>query len=217
MSLSKRLNSCLHYTKGFNKLADIGTDHALLPIAAIEEGYVFSALAIDNKIGPFGSAYNNVKQSKVSDKITVILGDGLEKIDNNVDVVVISGMGGSLIANILQKNNLKNVKRFILQPNNDANVIRTMLKSIDFFIIDELIVNEGNKLYDLLVIEPGKEKYTSLQIEFGPINLINKSHFFVQRIEKEMERLEILSRKVDDSERLLSIDTSIALLKEALK
>ncbi|MCK5761700.1 MAG: tRNA (adenine(22)-N(1))-methyltransferase TrmK [Candidatus Izimaplasma sp.] len=116
MNLSKRLNSCLRFTEGFKRLADIGTDHALLPIEAIEHGCVLSAVAIDNKIGPFKIAFNNVKKSGFEKKITVLLSDGLEKLDDEVDVVVVSGMGGGLIANILLKHSLKNVKRVILQP-----------------------------------------------------------------------------------------------------
>ena len=217
MSLSKRLNSCLRYTEGFNKLADIGTDHALLPIEAIENGHVSTALAIDNKIGPFGIAYNNVIQHKLEDKITVLLGDGLDQLDDAVDVVVISGMGGGLIANILQNHSLRNVKRLILQPNNDSHLIRELLGTIEYHIIDEVIINEKNKLYDLIVIEPGIIEYNKLQILFGPINLVEKSYFFVFRIEEEIKRLKQLLNQVTLVERRISIKARIILLEEALK
>lgn len=217
MNLSKRLNSCLRYTEGFTKLADIGTDHALLPIEAIEIGYVSTALAIDNKIGPFGIAYNNIIQHKLEDKITVLLGDGLEQLDDFVDVVVISGMGGGLIANILKSHSLKNVKRLILQPNNDSYLIRELLSDIKFHIIDEVIINEKNKLYDLIVIEPGIVEYNKLQILFGPINLVEKSHFFILRIEEEIKRLKRLLDQVSLVERRISMKARIILLEEALK
>jgi len=217
MKLTKRLSSCLQYTKGFNKLADIGTDHALLPIAAVQEGFVLNALAIDNKIGPFGIAYNNVNESNVSNKVKVILGDGLEKIDDQVDVVVISGMGGSLISTILQNHSCRFVKRFILQPNNDAEKIRAVLSSIDYYIIDELVISETNKFYDLIILEKGKPEYSPLQIMFGPVNLKIKSHYFVLRIQKELNRLYSLLEELNDSERVSEIKKTIALLEEALK
>ena len=217
MRLSKRLNTCLNYTKGFNKLADIGTDHARLPIEAIEEGYVSSALAIDNKIGPFKIAYDNVIKHKLQKQINVLLSDGLEKIDVNVDVVVISGMGGSLIADILLKHSLRNVKRLILQPNNDANIVRESLNKIEYHIIDELIINEKNKLYDIIVIEPGKAEYNKLQIQFGPINLLQKSRFFKVRIKREIARLDKLLKIVTLTERRISIKAEIMLLEEAMK
>ena len=217
MGLSKRLSSCLKYTEGFNKLADIGTDHALLPIVAIEEGYVTQALAIDNKVGPFGIAYNNVKNSKFSDRITVKLGDGLDQIDDSVDVVVISGMGGKLISDILMSHDLKNVKRFILQPNNEPSLIREILSKIKYYIIDELIINEKNKLYDMIVIEPGLVEYNNLQILFGPVNLLEKPHFFIMRIEKELKRLKTLLSQISIDERRIEIKAQILLLEEALK
>ena len=74
MKISKRLSTCLKYTEGFNKLADIGTDHALLPINAVTLGYVSSAQAIDNKQGPFVIAYSNVLKYELNDKVEVILG-----------------------------------------------------------------------------------------------------------------------------------------------
>lgn len=217
MPLSKRLNSCLKFTEGFNRLADIGTDHALLPIEAIDQGHVSSAIAIDNKVGPFGIAYNNVQNSKFESKIKVLLGDGLEQIDDLVDVVVISGMGGQLIADILVNHSLKNVKRLVLQPNNDADSIREKLSEIKYHIIDELIINDRGKLYDLLVIEPGIVEYNRLQILFGPVNLKEKSYFFIQRIEKEIDRLNKLLKDVSLIERRVSIKARIMLLEEALK
>ncbi len=217
MALSKRLNSCLRFTEGFNKLADIGTDHALLPIEAIKEGYVSSAIAIDNKIGPFGIAYNNVKTSKLEKNIRVLLGDGLDRIDDETDVIVISGMGGGLIANILKNHSLRNVKRLILQPNNDSEMIREVLSEINYHIIDELIINDKNKLYDMIILEPGIVEYTKLQILFGPVNLVQKSYFFILRIESELKRLHNLLKTVSLPERRRSIKARILLLEEALK
>jgi len=215
--LPLRLQTCLKYTQGYNKLADIGTDHALLPIAAIKEGYVSKAQAIDNKQGPFVIAYSNVKKNNLQDKISVILGDGISKIDDDVDVVVISGMGGNLIANILLKHNTKNVKRFILQPNSDAFKIREILNKINFKIIDELIIKENDKLYDLLVIEKGIMLLNELDISFGPINLKIKSHFFIERINIEISNLKNIISKITKANRIEKINARIALLEEALK
>ena len=217
MSLSKRLNSCLTFTQGFKKLADIGTDHALLPIEAVKQGNVLSAIAIDNKIGPFGIAYNNVQNSGLKDKIKVVLSDGLEQLDVFVDVVVISGMGGALIADILQNHSLRNVKRVILQPNNDTFMIREILEKIEFHIVDELIINEKNRLYDLIIIEPGIEKYNKLQTIFGPINLVEKTYFFTVRIKSELKRLTSLLEQVTTSKKKIAIKARMSLLEEALK
>jgi tRNA (adenine22-N1)-methyltransferase len=217
VSLSKRLLTCARYTDGFVKVADIGTDHALLPIHCIQEGYVLNALAIDNKEGPYVIAYSSVKKQGLENKIEVILGDGINKIDDDVDVVVISGMGGGLVADILTKDSIKNVRRFVLQPNNDPKSVRQALMTIGFKIIDELVIKDNHKYYDIIVAEPGKMELTSFVSEFGPINLNLKPHFYVERINKEIAKLEKVVENLKDSPNALSVKARIQLLKEALK
>ncbi len=217
MPLSKRLLACVRYTDGHNKLADIGTDHAQLPIHAIQEGYVYSALAIDNKEGPFVIAFANVKKANLSDKITVIKGDGINKIDHEVDVVVISGMGGKLISSILKNDSLRNVKRFILQPNSDANEVRSTMNQLGFSVMDELVLEEGTKYYDVLVFEKGQQKLSSFECEFGPINLKLKPYYFVERIEKEKRNLSNILSKMENPSHKIAIEARLLLLEEALK
>ena len=217
MSLSKRLIACVNYTDGFNKLADIGTDHALLPIHAVEQGYVSTALAIDNKEGPFVIATANVLRHSLKEKIKVVLGDGIAKIDDETDVVVISGMGGKLIADILLKDSRRNVKRFVLQSNVDSDYIRRSLKEINYKIIDELVIEENNKFYDIIIVEPGSAVYTGFEEMFGPINLKLKPYFFVKKIEKEIGQLEKILPRIEKQDQRIPIKARIQLLKEALK
>ncbi len=217
MKLSRRLDRCLQHTKGFYKLADIGTDHAQIPIHAVEKKYVSYALAIDNKIGPFKIAENNVKSRNLQKKITVILGDGLTKSDKDVDVVVISGMGGSLIADILKQADLENVKRLVLQMNNDAEVVRKEITKLGYYIRDEEVIEEKNKFYDLLIFERGKVQYSNLQMAFGPINISKKTPSFTKKIEKELLRLNNLLTEITSPNRQKEIEAEITLLKEALK
>ncbi|MBU1020123.1 MAG: class I SAM-dependent methyltransferase [Firmicutes bacterium] len=206
----------MKYTEGFNKLADIGTDHAMLPINAVLEGYVANALAIDNKEGPFVIAHSSVAKNNLSDKIKVVLSDGLEKIDDDVDVVVISGMGGVLISGILSAHPTRNVKRFVLQPNNEAHIVRKTISEIGFKIVDELIVHEGNKFYEIIVAEVGKSSYTLKELIFGPINLIEKPFYFTTKLEKELAKLESVIPHITTESRLLEIKEQIKLIQEVL-
>lgn len=217
MTLSKRLLACAKYTDGFLKLADIGTDHAQLPIYAIQEGYVYYALAIDNKEGPFVIAFSNVKRANLHDKIKVIKGEGLQKIDDEVDVVVISGMGGKLISSILTADSFRNVRRFILQPNIDSNVVRSTMNLMGFSIIDELVLKEGRKYYDIIVFEKGHQTLSSFEFEFGPINLKLKPLYFKERIEKEISNLKNIKKNMEDPSHKIAIEARILLLEEALK
>ena len=217
MKISKRLSACLKYTEGFNKLADIGTDHALLPINAVTLGYVSSAQAIDNKQGPFVIAYSNVLKYELNSKVEVILGDGIEKIDSDVDVVVISGMGGNLISDILLKDDKQNVKRFILQPNNDSHLVRAAIEAIGFNIVDELVLNDNHKTYDLIIADIGKANYSEIELQFGPINVKEKPHFFIKRIEKEIAKLNKVLPHITTQSRKEEIESRLKLLEEVIK
>jgi tRNA (adenine22-N1)-methyltransferase len=217
VKISKRLSTCLKYTEGFNKLADIGTDHALLPINAVTLGYVSTAQAIDNKQGPFVIAYSNVLKYELNDKVEVILGDGIKKIDSDVDCVVISGMGGSLVSDIIIKDDKQNIKRFILQPNNDSNLVRKALVEIGFHIVDELVFSDNHKTYDLIVADKGTIQYNEFEIEFGPINLKEKPYFFIQRIEKEMVKLNKVLPHITTQSRKNEINARLKLLEEVIK
>ncbi len=217
MKISKRLSICLKYTEGFNRLADIGTDHALLPINAVSLGFVTSAQAIDNKQGPFVIAYSNVLKYELNSKVEVILGDGIKRIDDKVDCVVISGMGGSLISDIILKDDKKNIKRLILQPNNESILVRRAIVKIGFYIVDELVFSDNHKTYDLIVAEIGSTQYTDLEIEFGPINLKEKPYFFIQRIEKEMTKLGKGLPDITTNSRKKEIEQRLKLLREVIQ
>ena len=217
MKLSKRLEACVNYTDGFLNLADIGTDHAQLPIAAIERGYVSKAQAIDNKHGPYVIAFSNVKKHDMTDKIDVVLGDGINKITTDTDVVVIAGMGGELIAKILLKDSTKNVKRFILQANNHASKIREILPQLHYKIVDELVLEDQNKIYEVIVIEPGETLLTDEEIEYGPLNLIYKPHFFIKKINQEIIQLDYILTQINDPKKIKIVTTKLSRLKEFLQ
>lgn len=217
MGLSKRLETCLRYTDGFNHLADIGTDHAQLPIEAIKRGYVLDALAIDNKEGPYVIAFANVKKHNLQDRIKVVLSDGLEKINENTDVCVIAGMGGELITNIMTKHSLKNIKRFIIQPNNHVSKIRQILPSIGFYIKDELILEDQNKIYEILILERGTSNLTEDEIEFGRYNLKTKPFYFLKKCNQEIIQLEYILSQVSTEEEKQKIENDLKKRKELVR
>jgi len=214
MHLSKRLEACLQYTAGFVKLADIGTDHAMLPIVAVERGNVACALAIDNKFGPFVQARTNVLKYQVSEKVKVLLAEGLEKIDDETDVVVISGMGGELIVKILSDSTLRSVKRFVLQPNNNVPLVRKYIETIGFQLIDELVLEDQQKMYEILVVEKGSQTLTDKEIEFGPINLIQKPYYFIKKVQRELDHLQSILNNIEQPEERLKVESRIQLLQE---
>lgn len=217
MKLSRRLSLCAKYTDGFLNLADIGTDHALLPIVCVKNGYVMKAQAIDNKRGPFVIAFSNVERYNQQEKIAVKLSDGISEIADDTDVVVIAGMGGDLISQILLKDDKKEVKRFILQPNNNPESIRSILGKINYRIYDELVFEDQKKIYDLIVIEKGESQLTEMERMFGPVNLKNKPHYFIQRLTKEYEYLKLVLKNVDNETEKTKISARLNQIEEVLK
>ncbi len=213
MHLSKRLETCLRYTEGFQRLADIGTDHAMLPIEAVLRGHVVSALAIDNKFGPFLQARTNVKKYQMENRVKVVLGEGLDKVDAETDVVVISGLGGDSIATILENIKTQNIKRFVLQANNNAYKIRAILPKIGYRLLDELVLADQNVIYDVLVLEPGQSEMNELELEFGPINLRDKPHHFIQRLHSEIDHYKRILAQVTSTDRKELIQHKIDTLE----
>ena len=170
--LSKRLLNALSYQDG-NTLLDVGCDHALLAIAALQSGLVHHAIAIDNKPGPIRLAKENVHKTGYQDVIDCRLGDGLEPLDTAVDTAYILGMGGQSIASILRHPNHRLVKRFVLGPHSEVKELRQFLSLHQFKIIDEDCLKDKSKIYVQLVVIHGQTSYTEDECEFGPI-LIKK-------------------------------------------
>lgn len=214
--MSKRLQACLNYTRKFNNLADIGTDHALLPIEAVKEGYVYKAQAIDNKYGPFLRATKNVKAYDLKDKIKVKLGDGLEKIEADTDVAVVSGLGGSTMRDILLAKANLSLKRIILNANNNPYQVRAILSQIDYHIIDELVIKEAGKYYFLIVLEPSFTPLTKQEVLFGPVNLKEKTHFFKEYYKKELKNYESILTQIEQAKDKKPIQQQITEIKEVL-
>jgi tRNA (adenine22-N1)-methyltransferase len=216
MKLSKRLEICLNYADGFNNLADIGTDHAQVPIAAVKRGFVSKAQAIDNKYGPYVIAFGNIKKANLTERITVKRGDGFNKIDDDTDVAIVSGLGGLTIAGLIANQDLKHIKRLILQPNDHPDEIRRVLPDIHYKVMDELIFDDKDQSYDVIVLEQGDSALSRLEIMYGPINLRQQYPAFVNRLTKKQAYLKKVIQQLDDPKNHPSLQQEINDIKEAL-
>lgn len=216
MRLSKRLEVCLKYADGYTNLADIGTDHAHVPIAAIKRGYVHKAQAIDDKYGPFVIAFGNVKKFNLSDRITVKRSDGFEKIDDDTDVAIVAGLGGFTISKMVEYQNLKSVKRLILQPNDHPEDVRLSLNKKGYKITDELVFEDKGKTYDVIVADLGHQALSPLEIKYGPINLKYQLPAFVERITKKLVYLEKVVNELENPDEHRKLLEDISSMKEAL-
>jgi len=230
--LSYRLETVTKYIPQDYKLADIGSDHAYLPCYVIQNGIVPWAVAGEVVEGPFQSARRQVEEEGLTDKISVRKGDGLEVIKKGeVDCITIAGMGGALIASILEKgkDKLEHVKRLILQPNISAISIRTWLLENGWGLIGEEIIEEDGKIYEILVAEKGKEKqayHDDLEkgLLFGPFLLREHNPTFLKKWEGEKinwltiaEKLEQASDTVENRKKKEELMKKIKMAEEVLE
>ncbi len=138
--------------------ADIGTDHAYVPIYLAQNKISDFIIASDIKKGPLDIARSNVLKYGLSDKIELRLGAGLEPVGKNeVQSIVIAGMGGEVIKNILEKDKEKAMcaECLILQPMNSQDLLRKWLSDNNFLIFEEDITTEGYKVYNLICAKKG--------------------------------------------------------------
>lgn len=215
--LGARLSSALKHTKGFHVLADVGCDHAYLPIEAVTLGYVDRSIASDNKQKPFENAKRNIADALLESKIEVVLSEGLDFIDESVDLVTILGMGGYAITDILETSDLSHVKRLILSPNSDQYIVRIFLEDHHFTIVDEEFVEENGKYYQIIVSEPGEMVLSNNERKYGPINIMKKSTELIEFIQKILAQLEEAVSRTRNEETLRSLENEINELKEVLK
>lgn len=214
--ISLRLQRAAQYTKGFACLVDCGTDHGKLPIYCVENDYVKTAFASDNKEGPLQNAIKNIKRSGLEKRISVILADGLPFLNSEIDVVSILGMGGRLIVTILKNANLTSVKRLVLIANSENYLLREHLQNHQWRIVAEELIKENHKFYQLVVAEPGEMQLTENEKEFGPIIIKEKSASFLEMIKKLIKQLETGKKQTTSPETLTTIDLRIKQLMEVI-
>lgn len=221
--LSLRLQTCLNALTPLQTVADVGTDHAYLPCVGILNGQLKKAIAADIGKGPLEAAKTTINRYGLNEQIETRLGPGLTVLNpSEVEGVVIAGMGGKLIVSILEENVslTRSFERLVLQPNIDANLLRHWLSQHQFEIIDEKIVLDEGKFYEVIVAVPVKQSipYNELDIEFGPIlRLDHTNEIFRAKWSKEfMKNQSIIEQLSADHPRVESLKQRQALLKEVL-
>ena len=219
IKLDDRLKIAAEYVRHGSIAADIGTDHAYLPVYLVQNGICERALACDVNKLPLESAKKTIELYELSDKIEVRLSNGLCEINSNeCDDVVICGMGGELIANILENCNwIKSDKyNLILNPMTKADKLREYLAKNGFKIKSETAAESHQKHYTIMnVVYSGEITVPDLKyIYFGKV-LDDKSDAAKKLIEMTISQLRKKARGMDEKS-ALSIEKLIFEILEEI-
>lgn len=192
--LSARLACVASLVSAGARVADIGSDHAYLPAALVLDGKIDFAIAGEVVKGPYENAVHEIKDHQLEGQVIPRLADGLAAIEpaDKVDTITIAGMGGSLIASILEKdkNKLTGIKRLVLQPNVGESQLREWLMNNHYQIMNEKIIEEDNHIYEIIVAEPSVVpfRYSKYELDFGPFLLENKGPIFKKKWQEYLQR-----------------------------
>lgn len=207
MELSKRLKFIASHIEKCKSIADIGTDHGYIPIYAVKNNLCESAIASDINKDPVRKSKLNISLEGLSEKIETRLGGGLEPIKTKeVDGIIIAGMGGNLIRDILEegKNKLQFFKFIILQPAQNPEVLREYLYNNGYKILEEDLCFDEGIYYELFKVVKNNEEHTKVDnifYEFSPILLKKKHTLMLPYLESKEEKYKkILGFIKDDSE-----------------
>lgn len=156
MRLSERLERVVSFVRPCASAADIGTDHALVPVELVRRGIVKKALAMDVRPGPLSRAKEQICRAGLSDQIEPRLSDGLAALKpQEAETVIIAGMGGELIIRILTvgRHMWDSVAQWVLSPHSEVFKVRGWLLENGFSIEKEDMVCEDGKYYVLMDVK----------------------------------------------------------------
>ncbi|WP_026825680.1 MULTISPECIES: class I SAM-dependent methyltransferase [Exiguobacterium] len=228
--LDRRLKQVVDYIPKGSVLADIGSDHAYVPCYALQQGIISKGIAGEVNVGPMEAARAQVDLIESLDAIDVRLGDGLAVLkEDEATCISICGMGGSLIRSILEagKEKLGAVERLILQPNVDGQHVRSWLLENGYVLVEEAIVEENDKVYEILVGEKGIETIYSEEVNernwqllFGPFLIQERPEPFKLKWSREADKLEYVLGQMADgiqSEALIQKQVEFKKMRDKMR
>jgi len=204
IKISKRLQKIADMVR-YDTLIDVGSDHALLPVAMLVGKRIKSAISTDIAQAPLERGRQNAQKHSVSDQIEFILTDGLVGAHivrpNLPDVCTISGMGGETIIHILRESmeTARSFKQLLLSPQRDIPALRHFLHKNGFAIVNEVMLIENRKFYNILDCEPSQtvdfHQFSDAGYIFGQHLIERKCPIFARFIKAEIIKYERIKRQ----------------------
>ncbi len=178
MKLSKRLKSLAALVSSDDIVADIGCDHAYLDIYLVQNNIVPLTLACDINEKALNNGIKNIKKYGLEDKITTRLSDGIEFLNEDINTLIISGMGTSTIIKILSNKNINQINKLIIESNNNHFLLRTYLTNHGFYISHEGTIYDNGKYYINIVFLRGSKKYSAKELKYGPLLIKGNKDYY---------------------------------------
>lgn len=206
LKLTNRLLKIASLVSENKRLADIGTDHGYIPVYLLNEGKINFAILADINKGPLENARSEVKRNKLEDKVDLRLGSGIEVLKKGeVDEVIIAGMGGILIGELLEANKevAHSVDKLILQPMQAQEELRQYLLNNGYEILDECLEKEDFRIYEIIVAKyTGKNTHLedNIYYEIGKKLIENKDELLVEFVENKIKKYNNIISKLGNKD-----------------
>ncbi len=191
MKINNRLKLVGDYVDKGSIPLDIGCDHAKLSIYLLKERNFPFVYASDNKSGPLNQAKENVDYYNLADRIELIKAEGLNSLNDKIDTITVTGMGGLTINKMFLENRdkLTNIKTIILSPNNFIKEVRETITSLGYYLKDEELVEESDKLYHVLVFSKGNRIYFDEELYLGPVLMTKNKEIIKKYYRNELSNI----------------------------
>ena len=199
-----RLEEIINLVEDNSIVADIGTDHGIVPYELIKSNKAKKVIASDISEKSLDKLREKLDYLDEPEKIILNVSDGLDNLNEyQVDTIIISGMGGNLIVDILNKNIdvAKSANCLILGANNSLSVLRKFLHDNSFEIIEEVDLFENDKYYQIIKIKVGKQLFSNdYEYEFGKLLIDNKSENLKQYIKQQIENKKTILSNISEKD-----------------
>ena len=197
MRLSNRMHMVADLVMPGNVLADIGCDHGYLSVWLVREKRVSRAIAMDLREGPLAKAKESITFFHQNERIETRLSDGMDKLrPGEADCIVIAGMGGILMRDILQRGRecCALAKQLVLQPQSDPETVRSEIHNQGFYIADERACYEDGKYYVAFSCEKGEENvpYSETELKYGRILVERRDETYFRYLREELGKKEAM-------------------------
>ncbi len=208
--MSNRLELIASLAKNGVGVADVGTDHAYIPIMMRKSGYKGNIIAGDINECPLEKARQSLENAGLSDSVELVLCDGLSGVDSSkVDTVIVAGMGGDTITGILDRGLYdmpewasRSDYKLILQPVTKPEILRFWLVNNGFIITSEMQTEENGMLYQIICAQPGESpKYKDAELYTGRLEQIQDSKYFDKLLSMHIERFKAAADSLQNAEK----------------